>query len=168
LEPLKVVGKTGKKSMKISNLDEYLQIEPLDDPAERDQLHVRFLHGVVVECDFPEWDVANRWCWQNCGPRHGECSSQPQYATCPVILPTERIEKTNWGGQQLELKRYSSVPVHHHVGIWTTYWFGKTDYDHGFGEFCFSNENDLAKFLEFVPQVDWGENYPWLKDEARE
>jgi hypothetical protein len=72
-------------SMRISSIDEYAAIEPLDDPAGLELIDAQFPYRVVVECDFPEWDVANRWCWQNFGPRHGECSSQREYAACPLI-----------------------------------------------------------------------------------
>ena len=154
--------------MQISSIDEYLRIEPLDEPEKLVLAHAQFPFGVVVECDFPEWDVANRWCWQNFGPRQGECWGQLEYATCPLILPTEHIVKEVVRGKEYEVKRYSNVPAHNHVGIWTTYWFGKTDYDHGYGEFCFSSGDDKTKFSEYIPHVDWGENYPWSKDEMKE
>jgi hypothetical protein len=135
-----------EKSMRISSVEEYVRIEPLDDPTELELTHAQFPYRVVVECDFPEWDVANRWCWQNFGPRHGECWSQLEYATCPLIFPTEHIVKAVVPGKEYELKRYSNVHIPHHVGIWTTYWFGKTEYDHGYGEFSFIRENNKAKF----------------------
>lgn len=147
--------------MRISTRAEYLQIEPSDD-VDVEESHTLFPHHVVVECDLPEWNVAIRWCWNNFGPRDGECWSQLEYATCPIILKTEHTEKMVVRGKEYEIKRYLNVDAHHHVGSWTTNWFGKTDYDHGFGEFCFSSEQDRAKFLEYVPQVDWGENFPWL------
>lgn len=155
--------------MRLGTKEEYTSIEPMDDPAaELDLIHAQFPYGVVVECDFPEWDVATRWCWQNFGPRHGECLGQLKYAVCPLVLPTEHIVRIDVGGKECEQKQYSIVQLHDHVGKWTTHWYGKTEYDHGFGEFCFSSPEQKARFLEFVPQVDWGENYPWLKDEVKE
>src|ERR1700683_1229674 len=106
---------TPEKTMRISSVDEYVRIERLDDPAELELTHVLFPYGVVVECDFPEWDVANRWCWQNFGPRHGECWSQLEYATCPIIMRTEHIVKTVFRDKEYELKRYLNVDAHHHV-----------------------------------------------------
>jgi hypothetical protein len=169
--PLQAVHQliAAEKMMRIGCIEEYTRIFPLEDPAaELASILAQFPYGTVVECDFPEWDVANRWCWQNFGPRHGECWGHVEYATCPLVLPTEHVVKIQVRGKEYELKRYSSVPKHNHVGIWTTHWFGKTEYDHGFGEFCFCNEDHKAKFLEYVPHVDWGENFPWLKDETNE
>lgn len=41
---------------------------------------------------------------------------------------------------------------------------GKTEYDHGFGDFCFSTAADFNLFEQQVPNFDWGENYPWLRN----
>jgi hypothetical protein len=151
--------------MRISSVEEYNRIEALDPAAQEDEITDRqFPHVVVVECDFPEWDLAIRWCWRKFGPRHGECWGKVDYTACPLVLMTEHVVKTVVQGKTYEVKRYSSVDVHHHVGTWTTRWFTKTDYDHGYGAFCFSNEADKAQFVQYVPLVDWGENFPWLEN----
>jgi hypothetical protein len=41
--------------------------------AERRERTAKLPHTVIVEGSFPEYDVAGRWCWQNVGPRDGEC-----------------------------------------------------------------------------------------------
>src|SRR3954465_15512197 len=48
-----VTGGGADKAMRISSLDEYLQIEPLDEPAELEATHAQFPFDAVVECDFP-------------------------------------------------------------------------------------------------------------------
>ncbi len=35
----------------------------------------------------------------------------------------------------------------------------KTAYDFGFNEWCFAEQADRDKFLEFVPSITWGETY---------
>jgi hypothetical protein len=150
--------------MRESSMEEYLSQDEIGELEERDELHAQFPYVVVIEADFPELDVAMRWCWSNFGPNHGECPSG-EYPSCPRVLETERLETREYDGQRWEKKIYSSVAAHCHAGQWTLYWLGKTDYDHGFGEFCFSSDNQRESFVRQIPNFDWGENYPWLKGE---
>jgi hypothetical protein len=123
---------------------------------ERRERKANFPHSVIFEGSFPEYDFANRWCWQNFGPRHGECSeSYSEYPACPLVLATGRIE--NRDGR--EKKKYGKVDEHSHEGTWTWYFFGKTDYDYGFGEYYFASESDRDRFIAAVPTFSWGENY---------
>lgn len=141
--------------MRIGTLEEYLEIIPDEDFPELPEIHARFPFFIVVECCYPEMDFATRWCWQMFGPRDGDCYSQREYAACPIIVATEYIDKIRGS----EIKLYRDVAKHHHEGTWTSYWLGKTEYDHGFMEFCFTNPQDLDRFREFVPEVSYGENY---------
>ena len=148
--------------MRIATTDEYLEHDVIYEPDERKYLHAKFPHVVVIEGDFPEVGVALRWCWANFGPQHGECWEW-EYPSCPLILATESLEAYDVKGFKWDKKAYSRVAEHCHVGEWTLHWLGKTDYDHGFGEFCFGNEIHKAAFEQQIPKFDWGENYPWLK-----
>jgi hypothetical protein len=149
--------------MRASSIEEYLKLDEICEAEERSNLHVQFPHVVVIEGDFPEVAVALRWCWSKFGPRHGDCWNW-EYPSCPLVLATERLEMCEIKGKQWEKKVYRSVAAHSHVGEWTLHWLGKTEYDHGFGEFCFANEAQRDAFIRQIPSFDWGENYPWLKD----
>lgn len=148
--------------MRVSNIDEYLKLDEIYEPDESSEIYANFPHVVVVEGDYPEFGVAHRWCWLKFGPQHGECWDW-EYPSCPLVLATERLEMRDLGGKRWEKKVYGSVAAHCHVGEWTLHWLGKTDYDHGFGEFCFVNEAQKVAFQQQVPNIDWGENFPWLK-----
>jgi hypothetical protein len=39
------------------------------------------------------------------------------------------------------------------------FWQGKTDYNYGFMEFCFSRPEDKDAFLAAAPSMGWGEKY---------
>lgn len=149
--------------MNISNIEEYLKLDALFEAEERADFHTRFPHVVVMEGDFPEFGLAHRWCWANFGSQHGECIRW-EYPSCPLVLATERFEMCEVRGWKWEKKVYDSVPRHCHIGQWALFWLGKTDYDHGFGEFCFTNRNQRDDFILQVPSFDWGENYPWLRE----
>ncbi len=153
--------------MRASSIEEYLKLDDIYDSEERNDLHSRFPHVVVIEGDFPEVGVAHRWCWTKFGPSHGECLNWG-YPYCPLVLATERLEMCDLGGKRWEKKVYSPVAAHSHNGVWTLHWLGKTDYDHGFGEFCFANEVHSAMFEREIPRFDWGENFPWLKESPRD
>jgi hypothetical protein len=97
----------------------------------------RFPYSVVLQVSFPELDYANRWCWQQFGPAHGEClESYSQYPSCDLQT------------------------AHTHDGTWLTHWLAKTDYDFGFSEWCFAQQESRDRFLAFVPLVNWGERFP--------
>lgn len=136
--------------MRVSNLAEFLEEDELTDEDERDAVHQQFPYVLVVEGDYPEFDDAVRWCWLNLGPIDGRCWSYGQHPVCPIVLATERIEERIVNGEALPIKIYDRVDEHFHKGDWTLHWLGKTDYDHGFGEFCFNNEAQLARFAREV------------------
>jgi hypothetical protein len=107
------------------------------DLKERQARLTAFPHSVVLQVAFPEMDFANRWRWQQFGPPEGECQQVgSEYLACD--LP----------------------PPHHHNGSWLTFWLAKTDYNFGFNEWCFARLADRDRFLEFIPQINWGESYP--------
>lgn len=104
---------------------------------ERGARLAAFPHSVVLQVAYPELDFANRWCWQQFGPAHGEChQASSEYAACDLPKP------------------------HAHDGSWLTHWLVKTDYDFGFNEWCFVRLEDRDRFLDFVPQINWGEGWP--------
>lgn len=107
------------------------------DIAERNARMAAFPFSVMLQVAYPEMDFANRWCWHQFGPAHGECQQyQSEYPACRQTGP------------------------HIHSGKWATYWHEKTDYNFGFHEWYFASESDRDRFLEFVPELNWGENYP--------
>jgi hypothetical protein len=116
-----------------------------------------FPYSVVVETSFAEYDFANRWCWQNFGPSHGECEQQSSaYPACPLVLATEDQGPHLYG---LSIQAHQKIAPHHHQGCWLVYWYGKTDYDYGFCEYHFANESSRDQFLAAVPTFGWGESY---------
>jgi hypothetical protein len=132
----------------------------LEDTIISAELHNQFPFTAIVEAGFAEWDVAQRWCWQSFGPRHGTCDWSSDYPACPIILTAEKIMmKVVRSGQEYEYLTYANPVEHWHTGLWTTCWFGKTNYNHGFGAFCFSNESDKNMFIVQVPEIDFGEKY---------
>jgi hypothetical protein len=95
-----------------------------------------FPYSVILQLSYPQMDFATRWCWQQFGPASGECQQySSEYPAC------------------------HEKPPHAHVGRWATHWLAKTNYDFGFNEWLFVEQADSDKFLEFVPEITWGENY---------
>jgi hypothetical protein len=106
------------------------------DRQERQVRLAEFPHAVVLQVAFPEMDFANRWCWQQFGPAHGECfQAGSEYPACNLPSP------------------------HSHEGSWKSEFLAKTDYDFGFNEWYFKQKEDLDRFIEFVPQINWGERW---------
>lgn len=103
-------------------------------------------------------DQANRWCWQRFGPSHGECDQYgSEYPGCPLVLATgawktEKGDRNRWV--------YQAVEAHSHRGSWCGHWFEKTAYNFGFHEWYFANASDRERFVECIPTINWGENYP--------
>lgn len=127
-----------------SCFDEYLADELAVSPEHR-VVEVRehearlehFPNSVILLLAYPELDFANRWCWQQFGAADGTClDTQSEYSTCSV--------------QQ----------SHEHEGTWCSHWLAKIDYDFGYNEWNFKARSDLDRFLEFIPQINWGEHYP--------
>jgi hypothetical protein len=127
----------------LSSFEEYLASE--DDPLEeraaqeldRNERLLRFPYSVMLQVSYPELDFANRWCWQNFGPRDGECTQRySEYSACDFREP------------------------HSHFGTWTSHWFVKTDYDFGFNEWYFAERADREQFFENVEIINWGDHYP--------
>lgn len=103
----------------------------------RNETLVKFPYAVMLELSFAELDYANRWCWQQFGPPHGECAdTQSEYPTCNISTS------------------------HCHSGTWAHEWFAKTEYNFGFNEWYFSASSQYEKFLALVPQINWGEHFP--------
>ncbi|MGL4465675.1 MAG: hypothetical protein ACRDD1_20625 [Planctomycetia bacterium] len=106
------------------------------DAEERRVRLAAFPFSVMLQVAYPELDYANRWCWRQFGPAHGECwQSSSVYPACDLPEP------------------------HAHVGRWLTHWLAKTDYDFGFNEWYFASEPDRDRFVEFIPHLHWGERY---------
>lgn len=103
---------------------------------ERRARLAKFPYSVLLLVAFAEYDYANRWCWQEFGPSHGEClERQSDYPAC------------------------SRTDTHSHEGNWMPYWHFKTDYNYGYSEWHFVRKADADRFLEFVPRINWGEAY---------
>jgi hypothetical protein len=131
-----------------ANYDAYLEYEypaaseGADEAraADRHERHARmaaFPYCVLLQVAYPELDYANGWCWQQFGPAQGECQqASSEYPACDLRTP------------------------HSHNGLWVTHWLAKTDYNFGFNEWYFVHQADRERFLEFVPQISWGEHYP--------
>ena len=97
----------------------------------------RFPHAVLLQVAYAEMDFANRWCWQQFGFSDGQCfDSQSEYPSC------------NASGD------------HEHRGTWKTHWYAKTEYNFGYNEWYFAKQSDRDRFVEYLPQVTWGEKYP--------
>ena len=108
-----------------------------DEERERQTVVQSFPYAVVLKVAYPELDFSNRWCWKRFGPADGECvEGSSEYRVCEVPGP------------------------HSHEGRWRRRWLAKTDYDFGYNEWYFASAEDRAAFLEFVPQINWGEHYP--------
>src|SRR5258706_9988120 len=132
----------------LSRYDEYLdEVYPVSsvdsadaraaDMHERQARLAAFPHCVVLQVSYPELDYANRWCWQQFGPAHGQClQAGSNYPACEI--------------------RES----HSHDGRWLTHWLDKVAYDFGYSEWYFAHQEDRDRFLQFVPLINWGENFP--------
>ncbi len=126
----------------LSTIDDYLGAEDDSDEERakqsllRNNRLLRFPHAVMLQLAYPELDFVNRWCWENFGPRDGDCTQyQSEYRVCDI------------DGQ------------HAHSGVWVDHWFTKTDYDFGFNEWYFAAKCDYDRFLMHIPNINWGENY---------
>lgn len=124
-----------------------------------------FPHSVIVEYCYPTGDFACRWCWQQFGPYNckvcgDHCS---EYPACPNVLAIEpyTIPKSyTKDGVVHNYNFHTRDPgEHEHEGTWTIVWLGKTNYDYGFGVWCFKNEADRDKFVLAIPSFNLGENY---------
>ncbi|RYH43524.1 MAG: hypothetical protein EON54_17245 [Alcaligenaceae bacterium] len=136
------------RTVKQTDFETYLKVETPTDPidaqtfqevsiAERSEFLAKYPHCTMLEVSFAEINYANRWCWQHLGPRDGDChESTSDYPACELAGP------------------------HSHDGTWTEYFFGKSDYNYGYCEWYFAKRSDLDKFLDFQPQINWGESYP--------
>lgn len=126
-----------QRSVVLSSYEEFLASE--NDHSEegaRAERLTRFPYSVMLQVAYPELDFANRWCWQQFGPAHGECQQfHSENCACDI------------------------KPKHCHLGVWTEVWFAKTDYDFGFNEWYFREKSHLERFLASVPSINWGEDY---------
>jgi hypothetical protein len=95
--------------------------------------------------------------------RDGLCSAcHSEYPGCPLVLATERIERvteTDKNGNEVTWLRkdYTDPGAHSHEGAWSFLWLGKTGYDFGYGEYCFANEADHARFMAAFSTFTWSE-----------
>ena len=132
----------------LSTFEEYLANtdEGEADVAERIAIRNATLHAfpfsVVLQVAYAEMDYANRWAWQQFGPRDGEC-----FAVRRGLRPSE-------------YPMCHDPEPHVHRGTWCCHWHIKTDYDFGYCEWYFSNSTDKDRFLSFAPTINWGENHP--------
>jgi len=132
----------------ISSLEQYLantdetEEDLREQIAIRDAIQIAFPFSVMLEVVTSEVDYANRWAWQQFGPRHGE------------FFDVRR------GLRPSEYPMCDNPEPHFHQGSWCCHWYVKTDYDFGFCEWLFANSTDRDRFLAFAPSINWGENYP--------
>lgn len=131
------------RTARLSSYDEYRETESndLDERLyahqERELLLLRFPFAVMLEAAYPEMDFADRWCWENFGPKDGPCRQfESNYPCC--------LNDTK----------------HTHHGVWCTRWFEKTDYDFGFNEWYFREQSHQEMFRSFVPLINWGDRFP--------
>ena len=108
-----------------------------DETRNRNTRMASFPHSVLLRVAFAEMDFANRWCWQQFGPSDGQC-----------LQPYSEYPACSMSGK------------HEHRGTWMSHWLAKTDYNFGYNEWHFSNLADRDRFVEYLPQVNWGENFP--------
>ncbi len=126
----------------LSNFEAYLDYEDFspeerdEEIADRNTRLLLFPNAVMLQVAYPELDFANRWCWNQFGTADGECSQKDSdYRICDVDQP------------------------HSHFGLWTTHWFAKSEYDFGFNEWYFAERHHYDRFLAFLPDLNWGENF---------
>ena len=130
------------QTLLLSSIESYLKYVgkyegDADVMLERGVRLQQFPYAVMLEMSYPELDYAIRWCWLRFGLMDGECTQkQSEYQVC---------------FDELE---------HLHNGRWTSYWFGKTDYDFGYNEFYFSAREDCDYFIAHLSEINWGEHYP--------
>ena len=121
---------------------------------ERPRIHAMFPHVVTVGHLYEDMDLAHRWCWITFGPRHGECLDAHSGApACPLVLARKRLADPGNPGGAARYEAGSPVPAHSHRGTWTTLWLGKTDYDYGNQDYCFSTRQQMDLFLAYVALV---------------
>ena len=114
---------------------EIVEVRRTEESERRARLTL-FPFAVMLKVSFAEYDFANRWCWEMFGPADGECLQHgSRYSAC------DRSER------------------HTHVGRWMTHWYVKIEYDFGFCEWCFAEARDGNRFLQFVPEIHWGERF---------
>jgi hypothetical protein len=131
------------RTLKLSSIDEYLRDGGESDEdlqvqmRRRHDLMLRFPHPIMLMAAVPEFDFANRWCWNEFGPAHGQCiDSHSRYRVC------------------------DQTRAHSHNGEWASSWFTKIDYDFGFCEWYFLNRQSAEKFEDAIPSFNWGEDFP--------
>ena len=104
---------------------------------ERDSLLKIYPFSIILALCYPQIDFADRWCNQQFGFSNGEChDSYSEYQICQLDAP------------------------HCHLGVWRTKWWEKVGYDYSYNEYFFENKSDFDKFITFLPQICFGENYP--------
>ncbi|MGL6076356.1 MAG: hypothetical protein ACRC8S_19560 [Fimbriiglobus sp.] len=126
------------RTVVIARFEDYLATgeDSPEQQGDRQQRLSRFPYTVILKLSYPELDFANRWCWQQFGPRDGYCTQRSsEYPACDL------------------------QKQHSHAGEWTTHFFVKTDYNFGFNEWYFARSEDRDQFLANVPDIHWGEKY---------
>ena len=127
----------------LSSFEQYLASEyyspegQAEEERDRKERLSRFPYAVMLQVAFPELDFANRWCWQHFGPSDGECTQRDS-----------------------EYRVRDLTKSHSHAGKWMCYWFAKIDYNFGFNEWYFAEQDDQKCFLASVDKINWGEKYP--------
>jgi hypothetical protein len=109
----------------------------VDERAERDLRKSRFPFSLMLELSFAELDFVNQWCWQQFGAADGQCLDKS--SNDPICQIKEE---------------------HSHAGKWCWNWIEKTDYNFGFCEWYFSDQDDLSRFKALLPEICWGEKHP--------
>lgn len=128
--------------------------------ADREALASQFPFAVVLEGASPEHDLVSRWCWQHVGPPQCErcLDSHSEYPGCPLVVATGKQVSTSWQDRSGVTRtghymKYGEVEEHDHEGTWRTFWWGKTGYDYGVGEFLFSSQADLDRLVAALPEI---------------
>jgi hypothetical protein len=112
-----------------------------------------FPYTSTIKWGYSDMDVGHCWCWQTFGPKHGKCEE-------------------DCGGERLFLNCPFSGLVkayHSHVGVWTSVWFGKTDYDFGYEQFFFKHKVDRDMFEFGIRAIDYSvyddDQHPHAKEQ---
>lgn len=147
------------------NFPDYYQKESVERDlataeAKRSEVDARFCHAIVVEASWPEFDMANRWCWQNVGPQDGQCVEYcSEYPGCPLVLATKHLKERpphmsqeDWEDEWHD--GYRNPGDHGHDGDWIYVHLGKTGYDYGFGEYRFVTGANRDAFASVVESFD--------------
>ena len=120
----------------------------------RPRVHAVFPHVVTVGHHYPAMDRAVRWCWMTFGARHGQCDdNHSDYPACPLVLAAKRFVYPDDPEDEPAYEPRSPVPDHCHIGTWTTLWLGKTGYDYGNQDYCFSTQQQKELFLGYVALI---------------